>query len=145
MAGWISSRLRHRALRDPKMTLTHLLDHGRALKTSESQVSGIEKKVPTAEVNRLSIKGNRTQNAGAKNQVTKHCFYCGGSYPHQGGQYSCPARGSECAKCGKANHYTQYCKSRAGDATQKDTSASSSDNKPTPRRSCRWRWKQQVN
>ena len=45
VAGCLSSRLRRRALRDPKMTLTGLLDHGRALETSESQASGIEKKV----------------------------------------------------------------------------------------------------
>ncbi len=38
-----SSRLRRRALRNPKLTLKELLDYGRAQETSETQASGMER------------------------------------------------------------------------------------------------------
>ena len=63
-AGCLSSRLRGKALRYPKMTLTDLLDHGRSLDMSERQATGIEKKAPTAEVNRLYLKSSEGQAKG---------------------------------------------------------------------------------
>ena len=36
VSGCLSTRLRHKAMCDPKVTLSDLLDHGKALQTSES-------------------------------------------------------------------------------------------------------------
>lgn len=38
------------------------------------------------------------------------CGLCGGSYPHQG---NCPAQGKQCLNCGKMNHFSKVCGSKA--------------------------------
>ena len=109
------------------MTLTDLLDHGRALEMPESQAAGIEEKEPTARVNRLSLKGFKGQRK-TKRSNSKQCYCCAGSCPQKAGQSNCPARGTECAKCGKPNPYSRYCKSKNGGENQARNGSSSDHN-----------------
>jgi hypothetical protein len=52
------------------------------------------------------------------------CRNCGGSFPHQG---LCPAKGKQCRKCGKLNHFqSAVCRSRpiaqpSGSLAQQDS------------------------
>ncbi len=42
------------------------------------------------------------------------CGYCGGEHIHQ----KCPARGAECMKCGKRNHFARVCRSGKPNTTR---------------------------
>jgi hypothetical protein len=51
------------------------------------------------------------------------CRNCGGSFPHKG---LCPAKGKQCRKCGKLNHFQSVCRSRpiaqpSGSLAQQDS------------------------
>ena len=88
VSGCSSSRLRHKALRDPKASLNDLLNHGRALETSESQASGMERQI-TTEVNRLSLKssgGKSRPHQHKKTQKNNRCCCYGGGYTHKNGK-----------------------------------------------------------
>lgn len=102
-----SSRLRRRALREPNMTLTNMLDLGRMLEISEQQAESIEEKAVTA-INALHLKGAKQQHAAyRRKEKSSQCRNCGGNYPHEG---DCPARGKDCRACGKPNHYAKLCR-----------------------------------
>ena len=45
----------------------------------------------------------------------KTCHYCGGTYPHKG---PCPAKGKECRKCGKSNHFAKVCRGKQQPASK---------------------------
>ncbi|KAK0141090.1 hypothetical protein N1851_021892 [Merluccius polli] len=47
--------------------------------------------------------------AGTGKAYGKNCGYCGGR-AHRDNEH-CPARGKQCAKCGKLNHFAKVCKS----------------------------------
>ncbi len=95
MAG-TSSRIRKKALRDPDYTLKDILIDGRRDEQSRYQAHDIESK-------------DQTDGSLAPIQLTRHCYYCGGSYPHQG---VCPAKGKSCRKCGKQNHFPKVCRGK---------------------------------
>ena len=40
----------------------------------------------------------------------QQCHFCGGSYPHSKGP--CPAKGKDCRKCGKRNHFAKVCRGK---------------------------------
>ena len=130
VSGCSSSRLHRKALRDPKASLNDLLDHGRALETSESQASGMERQI-TTEVNWLSLKssgGKSRPHQHKKTQKNNRCRCCGGRYPHKNGKTSCPAYGTECHNCGKPNHYARYCMSSTEGASSHKSNSSSINN-----------------
>ncbi len=52
---------------------------------------------------------DQTDGSLAPIQPTRHCYYCGGSYPHQG---VCPAKGKSCRKCSKQNHFSKVCRGK---------------------------------
>ncbi len=112
-----SSCLRRRALREPAITLKGLLDLARAFETSELQASGMENKHETGQVaampntrkKKWTTSGPQKANAEQQNQPTMTCRNCEGTFPHQGGQSACPAKGVQCRACGKFNHYARCC------------------------------------
>ena len=91
-----SSRLRRRALPDASISLTEMLDDGRAMELTEKQASGMETSGETpreAEVNIASerFKKKKTQHKRFNNTASKNtgnrqksttCYYCGEKYPH---------------------------------------------------------------
>ncbi len=93
MAG-TSLLIRKKAPRDPTYAPKDILVDGRGNEQSAFQAREIESK----ETNCDNI-----------NEV-KHrqqCHSCGGSYPHEKGP--CPAKGKDCCKCGKQNHFMKVC------------------------------------
>ena len=84
---------------------------------SERKAIGIEKKAQTAEINKLYMKSPEGQATG-RGSKSDQCYCCEGSYPHKNGQSNCPARGTECTKCGKPNHYARYRKFGNGGENQ---------------------------
>jgi hypothetical protein len=123
----LSHKLRMKALQNPELTLTQLLDAGKAMEMSKSQAETIEEK---QNINKLSRKYTRrasNQNGGHvdrnsdgaktadRNSVpgeSGKCRNCGKGYPHPGGKTSCPAYGKSCRGCGKQNHYEAVCRSK---------------------------------
>ena len=125
----LSHKLRMKALQNPELTLTQLLDAGKAMEMSKSQAETIEEK---QNINKLSRK--YTRRASKQNQNGGHvdrnsdgaktadrnsvpgesgkCRNCGKGYPHPGGKTSCPAYGKSCRGCGKQNHYEAVCRSK---------------------------------
>ena len=77
-----------------------LLD-GRRDESSTYQARKIEEKEP------LSAETNQFQQK--KGHTGKSCRNCGGNYPHNG---TCPAKGKQCRKCLKNNHFAAVCRGR---------------------------------
>ena len=97
--GGSSSRIRKRALRDPTYNLAAMLLDGRRDESSTYQARKIEEKEP------LSTETNQFQQK--KGHTGKSCRNCGGNYPHKG---ACPAKGKQCRKCLKNNHFAAVCR-----------------------------------
>lgn len=116
--GCSSSRFRRMALKDYKLTLQELLDTGRALEMSETHARGMETMQSQKENPVHAIQSRKTsrqfKKGKAANEKQNHdsCYNCGGQFPHDGGQMSCPARGKTCRTCGKNNHFEKVCRSR---------------------------------
>ncbi len=106
--GGKSSRLRKLALRDPDFKLSDMLIAGRREESSSFQAAQIEHRI---EQNSLhSEKLNKiSSNKFESRPRPKHCFNCGGEYPHTS---VCPAKGKTCKACGKDNHFAKYCRSK---------------------------------
>ena len=92
-----SSRIRKKALRDPTYVLKDILLDGRRDEQSTYQARDIESK---------ESKQDNLNEVRSKQQ----CHFCGGSYPHSKGL--CPAKGKDCRKCGKRNHFAKVCRSK---------------------------------
>jgi hypothetical protein len=123
----LSDKLRMKALQNPELTLTQLLDAGKAMEMSKSQAETIEEKQT---INKLSRKYTRraskqNQNGGHvdrnsdgaktadRNSVSGEsgkCRNCGKGYQQPGGKTSCPAYGKSCRGCRKQNHYEAVCR-----------------------------------
>jgi hypothetical protein len=96
MAG-TSSRIRKKALRDPTYGLKDILVDGRRDEQSAFQAREIESKdTKRDEINEVKRR--------------QQCHFCGGSYPHEKGP--CPAKGKDCRKCGKQNHFAKVCRGK---------------------------------
>ncbi len=118
--GGTSSKIRKRALRDPKFDLKSMLLEGRRDEQSSYQIKEIESKEPTeANTNKLDGKSTKTE--------AKTCHYCGREYPHVG---QCPAKGQTCRTCGKTNHFARVCQSKTKQVTQKKRRYHKSRGKP---------------
>ncbi|XP_014662417.1 PREDICTED: uncharacterized protein LOC106805367, partial [Priapulus caudatus] len=136
--GCTSQRLRRRALRD-NLTLDKVLSEARSYEMSDSQASAIEKASTVNAIDtryrqrpvsasfrgrksgdERNKKGNskmlmhnretRSSQHGDKHEkmhTTKgKCRNCGGNFPHRG---TCPAKGAQCYKCEKYNHFARTC------------------------------------
>ncbi|CAB3999011.1 Retrovirus-related Pol poly [Paramuricea clavata] len=74
---------------------------------SNFQVADIEQKqLERQELNALRKNTRQQPSKGT-------CRNCGGEWPHEKG--NCPARGKECRKCGKINHFARQCRSSKPD------------------------------
>lgn len=109
-----SSKLRRKALSEPKISLQQLLEYGKAMEQAESQAANLEGQAKN-EVNYLSHDGNShfRNKSQSKEMANRKCRNCGGPYPHQGDRTTCPAYGQECRNCGKLNHFKAVCRSTA--------------------------------
>ena len=97
-----SSRIRKRALRDPTYDLKAILLERRRAEQSAYQAREIESQQPTQDdLHKISSKPLKR---------TTTCRNCGGTYPHEG---PCPAKGKQCRKCGKYNHYAKVCRGQS--------------------------------
>ena len=107
-----SKRLRRSALREENLTLDKLIAKARSLEASESQASGIEKSLQetTESLNRIHFNKKSSDN--------NKCRQCGQRWPHKSGP--CPAKGLECRKCGKPNHFAKVCRTK-GSSTARPT------------------------
>ena len=112
--GGTSSKIRKQALRDPKYDLKQMLLDGRRDEISKFQTRQIEAKDNTPEVQ--------------ANKIEAKCHNCGGKYPHSS---ACPAKGKDCHKCGKMNHFAKFC--RGGKSKPSDQGRKPEKQKP-PRR-----------
>ena len=102
-----SSRVRRRALRE-NMDLKAIIDYARGLEISEKQAKGIEEHEKLC--NATEVQAVRTSfNTNTKSEK-KHCYRCGGDFPHQG--RPCPALRETCRSCQKVGHFAKICKSR---------------------------------
>ena len=98
------------------LTLKQVREIARAFEDSEQQASSIEG--VTQEVNKLSLRGNRTGARGArpKHNVLERpvkliCYSCG-QEGHMKKSPNCPAKGKQCRKCKKYNHFQKMCRSK---------------------------------
>ncbi len=107
-----STRLRKQALRDPKLTLKDVLVIG--------QQFGVANNRNHRDRDSLKQENNQsddsalyavrdTRNPAEKTYGKSICRNCGGEWPHKNGQ--CPAKGKECRKCLKLNHFARVCRS----------------------------------
>ena len=97
--GGLSSKIRKQALRNPNFKLADMLIEGRRDEQSKFQATDIEsKEVKIAETNQVS----KSYRVNTEKKPTAKCRNCGGAYPHTG---PCPARGKQCYKCSKLNHF----------------------------------------
>ena len=106
-----STKLRRKALSDPSISLQALLDYGKTLELTETQVKDLENskegvnKVGKKHETYLRKSKNgprhggkhwpRNGPSGTSLGATK-CRNCGGTYPHNGGVTGCPAYQKEC-------------------------------------------------
>lgn len=107
--GCTSSKLRRRALREPKLTLASLLEIGRTMELSEDQAKKIEDNVQLG-INKIDVttQGNvRKSFVPDRDGPRPVCYYCGGK--HMLGRDYCPAAGQACNSCGKLNHFSKVC------------------------------------
>ncbi|XP_028413864.1 uncharacterized protein K02A2.6-like [Dendronephthya gigantea] len=130
----ISSKLRRKALSEPEIALQSLLDYGKTLELTETQVADLESQTreKAEDVTKLSQykKSNnrwKTSNRGyaktrkeyknsgpsGSNSNISKCRNCGGTFPHKGGKTACPAYQKECHNCGKRGHFMSVCRSES--------------------------------
>ena len=114
-----SSRLRKRALKDPKYSLNDMLIDGRKLATSTVQADSIEEQFKNNAVNAMSI-----------NSDERKCYYCGFKYPHEG--RPCPAKSSTCNYCGIKGHFAKVCKSKGRPFNKNDQDRTQQQHEPKP-------------
>ena len=113
-----SSRHRRKALSDPEMTLSRLIDVARVMELSEIQAKGIEHVSNISHsqcVNKVTKHGRPKQWAPTVKETQSNsikCRNCGQSWPHNGGKSACPAMGRECRNCTKLNHFASCCRSK---------------------------------
>ena len=131
-----------------------LLDYGKTLWLTESQISALENRQREgANKIKAHLRGSqKSSNGSGKNGRRKSgtnsgsysgnrkCRNCGGSYRHEGEKTSCQAYKKECNNCGRLRHFKIVCRSdykpkRSGLRRQNlrtiETDSSDSDNENT--------------
>ena len=123
----LSKRLRKYALRKDTLKLDDLLAKARSLEASETQATGIEKNLPSEEINQLSHKRQQSKLPMKKpsKQSTQSnsntCRQCESIWPHC--TKLCPAKGQSCNKCGIPNHFAKMCRTKVITQTQSTQSS----------------------
>lgn len=117
--GTNSLRLRRKAI-EQNLDLENLLKSARAMETAEEQTSEIEKQQSHAVGYGQSKTSDDQQKESSSRQPKREsrnttCGLCGGGYPHQG---NCPAQGKQCLNCGKMNHFSKVCRSKANNRSK---------------------------
>ena len=107
-----SKRLRRYALREEALSLDNLLAKARSLEVSETQATGMEKKLPLkySQDEEISFVKHKLYRRGISSQppsTSKTCRNCGLTWPHEAKPY--PAKGQTCRKCGKLTHFAKVC------------------------------------
>ena len=115
--------MRRKALNEAATTLQALLEYGKILELTASQISALEntltegvneiKSTEIEEWNGMEWNGMDFRNKGPSRSGSSNikCRNCGGSYPHAGGKTCCPAYQKECNNCGKLGHFKSVCRS----------------------------------
>ena len=121
--GCLSNKLRRMGLEDSDMTLSKILDKGRALEASERQAKEIES-YNNEEDKINSVHGKQkgyrsTEHQKFKSRKPTKCGLCGGHYPHDGGASQCPAYNAKCHNYGRLNHFAKMCRSKEQSITTK--------------------------
>ena len=99
-----SSRIRKRALRDPKFTLKDMLVDGRCDEISTYQSQEVES-TGHSDAQTHQIRPRQKKD----NFSTKPCRNCGGTFPHK--ESPCPAEGREGNLGKKPYHFASVCRS----------------------------------
>lgn len=112
ITGARNEKVTKKGLAEPDATLDQLLNLMKTLEVTEEQNRLIHR--PEEEINRVEKRPmQHRQNRKPKSKPdSNNCRNCGRKWPHDGGQQACPARGKECRKCGKSNHFAKFCKSQ---------------------------------
>ncbi|XP_071838451.1 uncharacterized protein [Apostichopus japonicus] len=112
LQGCISSSLQRNILKDHTMTLTQVLDSGRASEMWEKEAREIESssygQVQWIRERKQKPKWKPNVKKQLESHSKKKCYQSGHDFPHQG---LCPAKGKECHSCGKIGHYARMCQS----------------------------------
>ena len=107
--GCISSRLRRKAL-ESDLTLDGLLKIARAMEQANLRINhSVQEEVKAVGPRDRSKKALQNSHSTQNRQTSSQkCYFCGRAYPHEG---VCPAKGKDCKKCGKSNHFAVVCRS----------------------------------
>jgi hypothetical protein len=107
--GTHSNRLRRKAIEN-SLSLEKLLKSARAMELADEHTSDMQKSERTAQANfiRSNKRYSYTHGYGQSSNSSTTCGLCGGQYPHKG---VCPAKGKECKKCNRMNHFAKMCRS----------------------------------
>jgi hypothetical protein len=139
-------KVRLHALQHPDESLDEVLTYARvqediALQAAQMCASTGENNAKTDSVNRVAQaqkprqgksgkpaqnKSSTPKSVPAQAQKSRHCFRCGGEWPHPQSQ-KCPALGKKCRKCGRENHLAKVCRDGQAPMT-KSTEASKTTN-----------------
>ena len=98
-----SMKLKTKLLESTVKTLDELLKMGRALEAVGAHIESLVSQ--SSEINYVGNKTNRAKTPIIKSSISKKCFKCGGTYPHEG---KCPAANAKCSECGKLGHFSSY-------------------------------------
>lgn len=117
-----SEKLKRKYLEnDNNYTLEDLIKHRKLEESVNFQLQEFKKfneqSVAKTEINQIKssffqkhIKNNAQVEIDKVEKIKdKLCFSCGGKHPHDS---KCPAKGQECRKCGRLNHFAKCCKSK---------------------------------
>lgn len=101
LVGGLSSKIRKSALKDPKYNLASMLLDGRRDEQSKYQNKDIE-----SNTGQSSERHEEANNIEPDKANSRKCYNCGGMhYPGK-----CPAKGKQCLKCNKMNHFAKVCR-----------------------------------
>ena len=109
--GIRSKEVRGRLLRDTNLTLKKAVDVCHSDEATTQQLQSIAGSTPNTEEVHYNMKKKKKpwlKNPTQQRQ-NKLCRYCGNERHNQ--IEKCPARGTTCTKCGKANHWSKVCES----------------------------------
>ena len=146
------TKVRDKGLRDTNLVLTDLLQFGRTLEATTSQVKAMGAPSTdgktTSAVNRVDTRStskttNRFNKTKPKGPTTHHtptdqhktsCPGCGSAKGHTSRVQQCPAWGKECRKCSKNNHFASVCRGGTPPSAQhQSTTQHKSTAQPTAR------------
>ena len=120
ITGGLSTTIRKKALKNPDYKLKDMLQEGRRKEFSSYQSKDIEASLKEEVIEEVRLKKKSGGNSNGKDVVEKvsvknkvqqrrACFNCGGEFPHK---KICPAKGKQCERFGRYNHFSSCCMKR---------------------------------